>query len=173
MVALYPSRVHFFEYSDTEVREIWRTRIWQHDTTAFAVYGTLLRNGLIPQGQLKEAHEHIIENGRGRRPEDAETHLVLAGTGFGDVLFEIIKQNRLKDWYKWVQPRADMLAYYFEKYPWREESVEIICEMYTRSNYDHWLGERLERIFQDQQDIKNEFHRIANSKGFSIPSALQ
>ncbi|MEM6736113.1 MAG: hypothetical protein AAF620_08600 [Bacteroidota bacterium] len=172
-VALFPDKIHYFNYSPTDIREIWRTRIWQHDQTAFTVYGTLLRNNLIPKNQITEAHQYIIDHGKERRPDDEATHYALAGSGFGDILFKIIKDNRLEDWYNWVQPRADMLAYYFEKYPLRDESVEIICEMYTRSRYSHWLGERLERLFVDQAGIKTEFHRIANDQGLEIPVRLQ
>lgn len=173
IVLLYPDKINRFNYSPAEIREIWRTRIWNDKSSAFSIYGTLLRNSLIPAGEIKEANQHLIDKATDYCPNDEATHLALAANGFGDLIFEkAIKEDRLNDWYLWVNPRADMLAYYIERYPLEDETVEVICEMYTRSRYSHWLGERLERIFHENTDKKTEFHDIANAKGFTIPNDL-
>ena len=117
--------------------------------------------------------DNAIDNATDYSPNDEATHLALAANEFGNSIFEkAIKSERLNDWYNWVNPRADMLAYYIEKYPLEELTVEVICEMYTRQRYSHWLGKRLERIFNENMDKKNEFHGIANTKGFTIPNDL-
>lgn len=61
-----------------------------------------------------------------------------------------------------------MIAYYIEKYPLRVETVEVICKMYRRSRFSHWLGERLENIFSKNPEKKNEFHVIAHVRGFIL-----
>ena len=173
IVLLYPDKINRFSYSPAEIREIWRTRIWNDKSSAFSIYGTLLRNSLIPNGEIRETNNHMIDYATDYSPNNEATHLALATNGFGNSIFEkAIKNDRLNDWYNWVNPRADMLAYYIEKYPLEELTVEVICEMYTRPKYSHWLGERLERIFNESTDKKNEFHDIANTKGFTIPNDL-
>jgi len=175
IIRLYPDKINYLNYTPEEVRQIWQTRIIKNDnkSIAFSIYGTLLRNSLIPQTEIREANEHMIECLTDNRPYDDVTHMALYANGFGDLLFEIaIHTKRLRDWYHWVNPRADMIAYYIEKYPLREETVEVICEMYSRDNYSHWLGGRLERIFNDNADKKDEFHNIATKRGFKIPKDL-
>ena len=174
IVALHPDKINYLNYSASEIREIWRTRILNRKSTAFSIYATLLRNSLIPSAEIKEANKYMIENLSDNRPEDEPTHLALAANGFGDLLFEIaIHETRLKNWFHFVNPRADMIAYYIEKYPLREESVEVICEMYKREKFSRWLGERLVRLFTDNASKKTEFHSIATSKGFEIPPDLR
>jgi hypothetical protein len=173
IVFLYPDKISQFNYDPSEIREIWRTRIWSFKAFTFPIYGILLRNSLIPLTELREAHEFIIARAIDSRPRDEATHLALAGSGFGEVIFKIaIQDQRLKDWFNWVNPRADMIAYYIEKYSLKEETVEVICEMYSRSNYSYWLAERISKIMEENPDKKVEFHQIANRKGFSIPSEL-
>jgi len=174
IVSVHPDKVNKLDYNSQEVREIWRKRIWKDKSLAFPVYAALLRNSLIPQEEIDEANYEVLKGAKGYRPENELTHLTLAANGFGDLIFqESIKKNRLKDWYHWVQPRADLHAYYIEKYPLKEETVEVICEMYERENYSYWLDERLERIFKEKPEKKQEFHKIANSKGYRIPDKLR
>lgn len=173
IVGLYPDKINYLNYSPEDIRQIWRTRIINNKSTAFSIYGTLLRNSLIPATEIREANEHMINNLTDYRPNDDVTHMALAANGFGDLLFEIaIHTQRLRDWFVWVNPRADMIGYYIEKYPLREETVEVICEMYSRDKYSYWLGERLVRIFTDDVNKKNEFHSIASRRGFTIPTEL-
>lgn len=174
ILSLYPRNIGYLIYSPQEIREIWRTRILVNKSTAFSIYASLLRNSLIPAIEIEEANKHMIDKMTDYRPKDDITHLALAGNGFGDLLFNIaFHENRLKDWFGWVNPRADMIAYYIEKYPLLEETVEVICEMYTRDKYSHWLGERLVRIFSESSQKRSEFHGIATRKGFTIPTQLQ
>ena len=173
IVSLYPDKINSFHYTPAEIREIWRTRILARKESAFAVYGTLLRNSLIPLDEIQEANKYIFENLIHYGPTDDATHFSLATNGFGELIFNItIHEDRLEDWFNLVQPRADIIAYYIDKYPLRDETVEVICEMYTRSRYSHWLGERLVRIFTENSIKKGEFHGIAARKGYTIPEEL-
>ena len=173
IIGLYPDKINYLNYSSEEIRQIWRTRIINKKSTAFSIYGTLLRNSLIPATEIREANVHMINNLTDYKPNDDITHMALAANGFGDLLFEIaIHTQRLRDWFVWVNPRADMIGYYIEKYPLHEETVEVICEMYSRDKYSYWLGERLVRIFTNDVNKKNEFHSIANRRGFTIPTEL-
>lgn len=65
---------------------------------AFPIYGTLLRNALIPQAEIAEANLLMIGKGIECSPDDEVTHQALAGNGFGDVLFAVaIHTQRLND----------------------------------------------------------------------------
>jgi hypothetical protein len=173
IVYYYPDKINQLQYSSAETREVWRTRIWENKSSAFSIYATLLRNGLIPKKEIPEANLHVIASATDQRPQDESTHLALAGNGFGDTIFQIaFIDKRLQEWLHFINPRADMIAYYIERYPLRDETVEIICEMYTRANYSWWLAERISRIFEELPEKKEEFHQIAASKGYKIPSAL-
>lgn len=127
IVSLYPDKINYLNYTSTEVREIWRTRILNNISTAFSIYATLLRNSLIPYSEIKEANKYVIDSLTNYRPNDEATHSTLSINGFGEMLFEIaIQKNRLKDWFNWVNPRADMISYYVEKYTLRDETVEVM-----------------------------------------------
>ncbi|HBD26837.1 hypothetical protein [Flavobacterium sp.] len=173
-IYIYPELIHYFEYSPSEVREIWRKKVLRNESSAYSIYATLLRNQLIPTSEINESINYIFEKISNYKPNDEQTHLALAGNGFGELIFEVaFKQKRLGDWFNWVNPRADLIAYYIEKYPLKDETVEIICEMYTRDKYSFWLSERLVRIFKENNTKKSEFHSIATKNGNVIPTELQ
>jgi hypothetical protein len=173
IISIYPDKINQLNYNPTEIRQIWRTRIWENKSNVFSIYGALLRNSLIPASEIQEANAYVIAKGTDCYPHDEPTHLALAGNGFGDVLFEIaVHSQRLADWFNWVNPRVDLLAYYLEKYTLREETVEVICEMYGRPKYSYWLAERLTRIFAKNSQKKMEFIEIATRNGYSIPQEL-
>ena len=154
-IYIYPELIHYFEYSPSEVREIWRKKVLRNESSAYSIYATLLRNQLIPTSEINESINYIFEKISNYKPNDEQTHLALAGNGFGELIFEVaFKQKRLGDWFNWVNPRADLIAYYIEKYPLKDETVEIICEMYTRDKYSFWLSERLVRIFKENNTKK-------------------
>ncbi|WP_041258238.1 hypothetical protein [Fibrella aestuarina] len=168
-----PDKINYFNYTSSEVREIWRNRIIENKYMGFIVYGALLRNRLIPYNEIEEANKHIFYHFDDYRPTDESTHMALSANGFGDVIFKIaIEQDKLKTWYSLIQPRADMIAYYVENYSLKLETVKAICDMYTREKYSRWLGERLEKMFRNNPTKKQEFHAIASENGFTIPSKL-
>jgi len=173
IIGLYPELLNNFKYSASEIRSIWRVRIFQNEYIAFTIYSALLRNSLIPANEINEANEYILEKLTGYRPKRDEEHFALASNGFGETIFHIgFVTKRLEDWYMWVNPRADLLLYYIEKYPLKSETVEVICEMYTRDKYSFWLSERIENLFKEKTEKRTEFHQLANAKGFVIPSKL-
>ena len=65
------------------------------------------------------------------------------------------------------------VSYLIEKYALRVETVEVICEMYTRDTYSWWLNQRLEFLFKENKVKKEEFHSIALDKGYRIPDELK
>lgn len=172
-VSVYPELIQYFKYSPTEVRRIWKSRIFNSTNTSFIIYTALLRNSLIPAAEINEANNHIFNNIKDRTPKTINEHIALAANGFGDVIHKIaIVENKIDDWYEWTNPRADILAYYIEKYPLKIDTVKTVCEMYTKSRYSHWLGERIERLFNENISKKDEFHKIANDNSYTIPSQL-
>lgn len=172
IIALYPDKIKYFNYTPHEIREIWRTRIFTDKSHSFSIYSTLLRDSLIPQNEIREANEYMINNMANYRPQDNETHKVLASNGFGDLIHEIAINSKRLDNFLWVNERADLIAYYIEKYTLNDETVEVICEMYTRRKYSWWLSERLIKIFAENIDKKFEFHEIATKNNFVIPFEL-
>jgi hypothetical protein len=171
-VYFYPAQIGQFRYTQDQVREIWQTKMWKDKSRALGIYGTLLRNGMIPTAELTEANKRVLSKTSDYAPNNEATHYALAENGFGEVIFQAVTSSKFDDWYNWVNPRADLIAYYIEKYPLRKEIVKVICEMYTRSRYSHWLGERLEKLFSLNGVKKAEFHKIANEQGYTIPSNL-
>ena len=55
----------------------------------------------------------------------------------------------------------------------KELTVEVICEMYTRPSYSHWLGTKIEKIFKTNTNKKDTFFSIADNKNFIIPDVLK
>ncbi|HAD97419.1 MAG TPA: hypothetical protein DCG19_08425, partial [Cryomorphaceae bacterium] len=103
IINVYPETFSQFEYSASEIREIWTKRAWRLKTLVFKIVAVLFSHGAIPFSEIKEANQLLISKATDCRPQDDWTHTHLAANGFGNEFFEIaLNQNRLYDRDKWV-----------------------------------------------------------------------
>ncbi|WP_373552335.1 hypothetical protein, partial [Haliscomenobacter sp.] len=126
LISFHPDKVNFMNYSQGEVRAIWRSRM--SSDAASTLLAALLRNSLIPKDEISEANKYVINLITGHRPNDEITHLALAGNGFGDALFSIAIQEKRLENFKWVNSKADLIAYLIEKsYYWTFLQKGFLC----------------------------------------------
>lgn len=174
----YTDKILLMNYSDPEVRQIWRVRMFRNGfrESTCKIFASLLRNNLIPHDDVPEALGNFFDNysqtSSGFYYSD-ELHLALSGNNFGEVVFQkAIVDKQLRS-YKWVNNKCDLIAYYFDCYPLRAETVECVCRMSNFAYPSQWLEKAILSIFADKPAKKAEFHQIANQNGFAVPALYQ
>lgn len=178
LIASFPDKVNFMNYDKTELRELWKKRIFESDNDRFifAIYAALLRNNLIPTNQLEEAFEHLFdkyEQTKHHVPTDLNIMAAFVNQKLGEIIFEkAIVENELKS-FMWVNSKCDLIAFYIENYPLKKETVEKLCAMIGYANYSWWLEDAIVQVFEKNGIIKSQFHKIASQNGYTMPNKFQ
>ncbi len=74
--------------------------------------------------------------------------------------------------YLTTNDRADLLYGYLLNNKFNKNIVEVLCLEYNKPNSSNWLLERLERLFIENNNKKQEFLNIANENSIEIPEKL-
>lgn len=174
LIAAFPDKINFMDYSPSEVRELWKVRIFNNinDRFMFDIYAALLRNNLIPANQLDEALEQIFDkfnHTRHRIPSDLTIKATIANSKFGEIIFrKTIIEDELKT-FMFINLKCGLIIFYIENFSLKVETVKTLCAMISYSNCSWWLRDSLLEVFRKNNDIKIKFHEIASQNGITIP----
>jgi len=178
LIASFPDKINLMNYSKTEIRELWKKRVIHkhYDRFMFEIYAALLRNNLIPSNQKKEALETLFdkyEQTRHNIPTDTTVKSAIATPEFGEIIYsKVFEDNRLSS-FMWINSKCDLIAFYIENYSVKKSVVQKICEMFDYPNYSWWLRDAINRVFENNIQIKTKFHEIATKNGYKIPVDFQ
>jgi len=174
----YPDKVGEMKYSESEIRKLWKTRLFNPNDKRFVfeIYSILIRNSLIPNEQLEEAFTQLFEKYEQPSlhfPTDIQIKASLINPILGEIIYKkAIVDNDLSS-FMWVNSKCDFIAFYVENFPLKKETIESVCKMVTRSNYSYWLEEKIKALLSGNTTLKNEFNRIANQNAINVPTQFQ
>ncbi|MGB3343983.1 MAG: hypothetical protein WBA61_08735 [Aequorivita sp.] len=106
----HPDKILNFNFNEEEVRKFWKTQLASCNNI-LGLYTSFLRNGLIPQNEIKEANKTVLSAIREYSPTINE-HQVLSVNGILDTFKELIIDNSNFIGYRsylWVNDRADII----------------------------------------------------------------
>lgn len=174
----FPDKVLQLNYSPTDVRTIWKSRMYDKTTgtNPFNIFAGLLRNKLIPKGEIEEANSELFSNFNQTNyhwlPETKDID-TLKANGFFDVVHKIaIEEKDLKD-FMWVNSKCDLIMTYLENNPLKPSAVKCICEMAERTNYSQWLIREINNDFENLPEFRKGFKKVAATAGIRIPTNLR
>lgn len=167
----YPEKLVYFNLNPQDVRKFWNTEINQMHNP-LSVYAVMLRNNMIPQGEITEAHGVIISKLRKYEVTPTE-HLELQSNKFFESFKELVFNSNRFEEYLWVNERADLIAAILKHYPLDLEVVNRICYVYGLSTNSQWLLERFNNLFLPGADVTTKFQEIITQNAIVVPAPLQ
>lgn len=177
-ISYYPDKINSFGFTATEIRELWKKRIFQNgnDRYMFDIYSALIRNSLIPQSELSEAFATLFdkyEQTRHSFPSKPEVIMSLKDDILGDIIYTKAIVNDKLNTFMWVNSKTDFIAFYIEHFTVKKETVEALFAMVGRQNFSWWLRDAVVRILSSNSTKKSEIHTIATTNGIAIPTEFQ
>lgn len=174
----FPEKVLQLNYSTADIRTLWKERIYDSalSINPFNIYSGLLRNNLIPSGQISEANRELFNSfsqSTNRKLPEGKDIETLKANGFFDTVFKIAIEEKDLSKYSWVNEKCDLIISFIENYPLNLKTVKSICEMAERTNFSQWLVKALQDTFANSPDLKTEFHKIATSNSIKIPTVFK
>ena len=158
--------------------QLWKKKILlsNNNRYIFDLYAALIRNNLIPQAELSEAYSALFdyyEQTRDSFPSNTEILLTLKNDKLGDIIFKkAIEEDKLNN-FMWVNSKTDFIAFYFEHFTLKKESVETLFAMLEKQNYSWWLRDSVLRILNSNSTKKSELHNVATQSGLTVPNVFE
>lgn len=175
---VYPDKVNQLNYTVSEIRTIWKTRIYNKSIAInpFNIFSGLLRHSLIPKEQIEEANKeifgHFSQTDYHKLPERKDIDTLKANSFFETVFKIAIVEKDLRD-FMWVNSKCDLIISFIENFPLNAQIVKCVFEMSQRANPSQWLVRELKNSFSNMPDLKIQFHNIATSNSIAIPTEFR
>lgn len=168
-----PARITEFELEAHVVRNLWFSSLFNTGQNDFSVFVALLANNLIPEVQIQEAIETVLERITWvSKPNNAYERQVLVDSGFYTHFHRRLIVDRQYDQWAWSNPKANFIADYFEHNAFTEEIVRATFETFRSGYNPHDVRDALNRMFQEHPDKKTEFLSVAVAHGIAVPQHL-
>lgn len=161
-------------YNKAEIRNLWHNKII-NSQNPIKIYAALLRNGLIPLTEVKEANDKI--SSLLKYTDDAEDHAVLSANSFGRSLeSELFAVHRITDFYsywKFMNENYTCFRQYIEYYPLGKDVVQVLCKEFNHDSfYSFFLRDSLKKLFERNPNKKAELEQILKEYNWGFPKHL-
>lgn len=178
-LANHPSSFGNLNYSDSEIRQIWKTKIYSlgYSHIKDKIIGMLLSNLTLPSTDLKELTELYIKNfdQSGYRNLSKESYIrnLIANSFFLDKMYNIyFDQDKMKDLdYNLINKQGDLIALYLEKVILNKDLIKTLSLTYHKI-YPNFLTDSLKEATINNTTFKSEINAICTSEGISNLSFL-
>lgn len=169
-----PQYVTLWANSPKVVRLFWRSSLFQGGRGDLRVYASLLRNGLIPAGQVAEANAWVADNMKDEPPASQDMD-ALRAHGFIDALvercFEVIEgaSNRGIDDFTWGNGHIVTITWLLGELPTTATIVEAVCRTFVGSPYPHKACDAVRIFYKNNPEKRQEFEKVAGELGLTLP----
>lgn len=177
LVVKHPNLINTMDYSDTEIRRIWKVRI-KNENYKFYVYASLFQNNLIPKEEKNEAIKALYDGFNQRNhvnlPQDENVRNNIAISELLPIIIaDVFDNNKITEDYLYVNSKSDFIVLVIEFLPLSKTMITGICEMYKCDEKSWWLNNSLIDMFKQKPNVKTKFQEIITENGLELPSTLE
>jgi hypothetical protein len=136
------------------------------------VFASLLRNALIPAGEVADANAWTIERLNGDVPSSLDTS-ILVQSGWVDALRDwVFGKPRKVNEFGWGNRNAATIQWLLTHEPITADVASILCHVFASSPYPFTVCDRLRAFFVQDAAKKAEFVAAAAEVNIQPPSTL-
>lgn len=169
----HPERIHLFSDDTTFIRKLWYSILLQdQDPNDIKVYCSLLRNQLIPDNQIAEAHTKILSRLYGVQLSE-DSFEILKSTGFFDIFRQKAFLDRSISNFDWANRNSTTIVFYLGKFPIDDEVGSAIQKTFDVENHPWTLKNDLVHFFQENEGKKKEFEEALTRLDLKPPAYLR
>lgn len=167
-----PDRVLRFAYAPRYIRKLWYEFLFKSaGTNDMPIYCCLLRNRLIPEAELVEAHTQVLSRGC-TPPTNHEDDFLLESTGFFNILYrQAFEEGGIRG-FAWANNNAALLTYYLKTRHIDETMARSISSAFNSIYNPRDLRSALNQLFVSNPDKRNECVKVMRDNHVTIPSYL-
>ena len=170
----HPEYLLDFNFNKKEVRKIWYEKLFSTYHNDNPIYCALLKNKLIPEQDILEAHKTIIN-----RTHDAPlTNLqvdILDENNFFKLFIETVESNYHQGYFssKQADNHSVFIVASIKKYGFKESIVRCINRSFDRRYNPSRLKHKLKTLFEENPKSKTEYWNMSKTLDYPVPNTLQ
>lgn len=170
----YPHRIVIFSEDKTFIRCIWFDKLFGSTAIKedFSIYCSILKNNLIPPGQMNETFEHIIRNKLLYNGPSDEDYIFLKNTNFFYKFKEIAFIENMIAQFEWSKNNVNFIIYFLYKFEIDDIIAKSIHSTFNVENYPFKLAEKLALFLSNNEYKKNQLISILEKNGLEKPEKL-
>lgn len=169
-----PSRLLYFADDPTFIRKLWHSRLIPVSQGEFVIYWSLLRNQLIPEDQLQEAHGRVI-------PYlldvtlTAELCPTLEEAGFFRAFRQLVflkSDVPLADNFGWANRNRHLVVFYLDRFGIDKEIAHSLSRIFSKENHPFELKKQLNLFLSQSPERREEFLGVFEENQIRLPDQL-
>lgn len=171
-ICRHPERILFFNKHPTLIRELWRKHLFSSNRADLPTFAALLRNNLIPSGELVEACQRTVSSLNGDVPSALDTPC-LVNSGWVRALRDYAFGQPCKvNEFAWGNRNAAAIQWLLMHEPIAGDVAEKLCSTFSAPPYPFMVCDTLRNFFAQNAAKKAEFQAAATQAGCVPPSTL-
>ncbi|MGH0631900.1 hypothetical protein [Bacillus pacificus] len=170
----FPHKVNYFALDTSFIRNLWHSKIFStsYDVNGdLKLYCALLRNGLIDQEQLSEAHTQIIRKCKNIIPDENDFY-ILQENNFFSIFKDMVFDTYFLSKFDRANTKKDIIVLYLKHFPLDKQIVESITSTFAYNSYPWHLGDSLNTFFNENPEKREHFVRILKEHEIDVPGYL-
>jgi hypothetical protein len=173
-----PSRLLYFAGDAAFVRKLWYSKLIPMSQSEFVLYCSLLRNQLVPEDQLQEAHRRVI-------PHLFDVTLmvefcpVLEESGFFEAFRETVFLRSdsppdvpLADDFSWANRNRHLVVFYLDRFGVDKDVAESLSRIFSKPNHPFELKNRINSFLSQNPEKREEFFAVFEENLIRLPEHL-
>lgn len=172
MLRLHPQHVAVLAGYPQLVRALWRTQLFKAGLKDLEVFCALLRNSLIPNDELEEAVEWLVDELNEALPNE-EQNRILASVGFWRIFDRNAFDNRGIRRFQWANRKAKLIAWRLANLPLTEQIAQAVCDTFSSDYYPFEARDAIKEMLSASTATMAELAALATTGGTSVPESLK
>ena len=169
----HPPAIHHFAGEQRFIRNLWYDQLFtQLGENHFPLYVTILRNDLVPEDQIAEAHSRVIRRIRGANPT-AEEFKALTDYGFLDAFkIQAFDENRISI-FNWANSNSTLIITVLRDLDLDEQVVASLGATFSVENHPWELRHDLNAHLRLDEEFRTELREAFQQFNVRLPRHLE
>jgi len=174
-----PTRVLLIADDSTFIRRLWYKELLPMTQSNFEIYCSLLRNRLIREKEVEEAHRHIIPSLSNLDPSE-ECYTLLEDSNFFDAFRDIVFLQSgsssgapLADQFGWANRNFNLVIWYLNRFGVDEQIARSLSQIFGKENHPYELRDAVNAFLSQNEQKREEFLQVFEGNQIPTPDCLR
>jgi hypothetical protein len=174
-----PVRVLLIADDHTFIRRLWYEELLPMTQSNFEIYCSLLRNRLIPEDQVEEAHRRTVPLLSNLDPSE-ECYTLLEDSGFFDVFRDVVflqsgssSEAPLADRFGWANSNFNLVVWYLNHFGIDEQIACSLSQIFGKENHPYDLRDAINAFLSQNEQKREELLQVFEDNQIPTPDCLR
>jgi hypothetical protein len=171
LLKIHPDKCGILSTRSDSVRRLWHEKMFASSFDDFPLLATLIRNGLVPDPQIREMFVKVLEKGPMNTPNEMDNRTLIE-KGFYGCLEEVAIANL--SFFDWANRTKNLFIKHLSDNPITMALATKIYDVFNSTYYPWHMAESLTEFFRVNDSKRNEYIQMVNENpSVGFPNNIQ